>query len=236
MCKEFLSELVDNYSIFFQETRNIGKYPNQDITSCTALYDLCVSIDPDFVIDIGTNLGASTLSFALALKAVGKPLSLLTTIDKNQVPWREETPIIQQSFLKKGEIEIEQINVIEADFLSLDPLQFLRDDVKGLVFYDIHDTNLRTFSEKFLYSWVSLLGKSVVAIHDCSLVPKSHILRENYNDYTMTKQTHFSGKTYAGFNECKSFIEWANEKRYDIFDVPETSIIYFKFNDKRILP
>lgn len=233
MSENFLSELVDNYSRFFQETRNMEKYPNQDISSCTALHDLCVSFDPYFIVDIGTNLGASTLSFALALKVLGKPLSLLTTIDKNQVPWREKTSVIQQSLLKKREIDIRQINVIESDFSSLNPSQFLRDNVKGFVFYDIHDNNLQTVSDKFLLNWVPLLGEAIVAVHDCSLVPESHILRENFKDYTMTQHRHFSGKIYAGFNECKSFIEWANEKRYDVFDVPKTSIIYFKFNAKR---
>ena len=233
MPEKFLEELVENYSNFFKEVHGREVYPNQDIVSCQALFDLCVKLSPDFVIDIGTNYGASTLTLAYALKTIGKPLSLLTTIDKSHGHWNEQTLSIQNALLKKEGLDMSKIKTVESDFSSLDPTQFLRKDVKGFIFYDIHDNNLYTFSDRFLLNWVPLLGESIVAIHDCSFVPESHILRENYNDYTMTKHTHFSGKTYAGFNECEPIIKWANEKRCDIFDVPYTSIIYFKFNAKR---
>jgi len=228
---EFLNKLVNNYSKFFKETYEKEKYPNQDIHSCTALYDLCVSLNPDFVIDIGTNFGASTLSLSFALKTLGKPLSLLTTIDKSQRHWKEETPEIQQELLEKEGLDLKQIKTIESDFISLDAAQFVRKDVKIFVFYDIHDNNSETYSDKFLLNWVPLLGEAVVTVHDCSHVSESYVLRTDYKGYTMTKLRHFSGKLFAGFGECKRFIEWANEKEKDVFNVPKTSLIYFKFKE-----
>jgi len=231
MYKEFLDELINNYSEFFKKVHEQEKYPNQDIISCSSLYDSCVLLNPDYVIDIGTNYGASTLSFALALKTLGKPLSLLTTVDLSQRHWREETPEIQQDFLKKSELNLEQINVIESNFLDLDPVQFLKKDAKIFVFYDIHDNDMVSFSDRFILNWIPLLGEAIVAVHDCSHVPESYVLRTNYKGYTMSKLTHFSGDIFAGFGECKNFIEWANEKRKDISYIPKTSLIYFKFKN-----
>jgi len=230
MSEVFLEELVKNYSGYFKETYDQDRYPNQSIESCQALFEMCVDMDPDFIIDIGTNFGASTFSFAHALKTMGKPLSLLTTIDLSHGHWRERTPNIQHDLLKKENLDMRQIKTVESDFSLLDPSDFLKEG-KGVVFYDIHDNDQQTFSDKLLQNWVPRLKEALVIVHDCSLVPESYVLRTGYTNYTMTKLQHFSGKFFAGFGECAPIIQWLNDKKIDVSSVPLTSLIYFKVNN-----
>lgn len=228
LSEEFLNELVENFSNFFKEAYNQEIYPNQNIESCMALYNMCLSMNPDYVIDIGTNYGASTLSFAYALKVLNKSLSLLTTIDRDLKHWRNETPEFQHGLLKRAGLDIKQIDVIESDFLALEPSKLLKKDSKCLLFYDIHDSDVESYSDKFLLNWVPKLSNAIVAVHDCSCVKENFVLRI-FEGYTMTKSEHFSGKIFAGFEECRRFIEWANEIKKEIFSIPKTSIIYFEF-------
>jgi len=216
---EFLSEMIQNFSKYFSEKYNTESYPNQNYESVKFLYEKCIEFNPDMVMDIGTNFGASTISFMRAMEALSKPLSLITTIDLDHDHWKNKTPKIQK-------IDLSKVKTITSDFKLIDPLSVIQ-NVRYFIFYDIHDTDSFSFSGKFINEWIPRLKNSIIAFHDVSIVSKDFEWRQDNNQYPM-ETIEYNGKFYAGYRECKTIIEWVKEKNIEIFDVPKTSIVWIK--------
>ena len=67
-----------------------------------ALMDLCDRIDPEYVVDIGTNLGSSCLALASAMCLQHKDISRVTTIDIHRGLWMTTMSITAKSFAGLG--------------------------------------------------------------------------------------------------------------------------------------
>ena len=225
---DFFESLIQNFTEHFNKTYNQPSYPNQNHVSCKFLYDLCVETDPDFVLDIGTNFGASTLSLAYGLKSLNRKVNRLTTIDISHQHWNNTTPVIQKELLLQHEINIEGIKTICNDFKSIDPKTVISDDSRYFVFYDIHDTATYSFSAKFFNEWVPLLQNPVLVFHDVSVTSDSYVVTQIDPNYPRVTARHFSGQNYSGFKECSEIIKWANERKLEINAVPQTSIVWIK--------
>jgi len=226
---DFLKTLINNYSVYFKKTYDQEKYPNQDENSCEFLYNACMDVNPDYIIDIGTNFGASTLSLAYALTRLGHNLETLTTIDYSHIHWETVTPVIQKNILEESGIDIKKIVSICKDFKAIDPLEIIKKDARYLIFFDIHDTLDFSFSSLFLDSWIPLVPNSFICMHDFSAVPETFQLIQGIDKSSpRTKARHFSGQLFSGFKECETVIDWMNINKIMIESVPNTSIIHFK--------
>lgn len=218
----FCRKLIENYSEFFKKEYQTETYPNQDVKSCASIITKCLQINPDCVIDIGTNYGASTLSLACALKNLGKDLSCLTTIDKELSYWTKTVSKIQNELMVEYDINPCKINTTTADFKLLDAQKTIPPHSKIFLFYDIHDIEEFSFFKKFVEDWVPLLKEGIIGIHDVSSVPKD--FQSEYPDHVLAN--HFSGKTVSGFLECNVIMDWLNKVHKDFYPVKDTSIIY----------
>lgn len=222
---EFCDRLVDDFSAYFREKLSL-QLLTQDKASCKAIIKTCIDVEPDYVIEIGTNYGLSTLSLAYALKLLGKPLSALTTTDIAHHHWKKETPVIQRGLLLNSEINISEIQTVCHDFKTLPPQPFIKPG-KVLVFYDIHDTNTVSYMEEFIYGWIPLFDYGYVMVHDCYIPPSAYWIDRDNPVYPVSTATHFSGITFEGYKECKTLIDWFNSKGRFISPLPNTSIIKF---------
>lgn len=227
MSDEFCKILINNFTEYCEKVYGYVKYPNQNQVSCQAIVDSCLEINPDFVLDIGTNFGASTLSLAYGLKKLGKGMSELTTIDYNHAHWIKETPLIQKNLLIEHGINIDDIHAVCSDFQKLDPQNFVKQG-KALIFYDIHDTINHSFMSDFVDKWIPILMCGRVMAHDFSLVKKGYVLSPATDpNYPRIMIEHFSGDVFAGFKECETLIQWTNKVKKPVFSIPGTSIIGF---------
>jgi hypothetical protein len=227
----FCRKLIKNYSEFFKKEYKMETYPNQSVLSCLCLIAKCIEINPDYVIDIGTNYGASTLSLAYALKKLGKDLSCLITIDKELSYWAKTISEVQNKLMGEYDINPCRINMITADFKDIDPLKIIKSDSKNLLFYDIHDVKDVSFFDWFIKNWVPLLKGSIIGIHDASLVPKNFQYQpaeKEDPDYPHVLAHHYSGKTVSGYSECNVIIDWLNDIKKDFYSVKDTSIIFIE--------
>jgi hypothetical protein len=225
----FCKKMLANYSEFFKEKYKQEVYPNQDVKSCLSLITKCIEFNPDYVIDIGTNYGASTLSFAYALKKLGKDLSCLTTVDMEASYWKNTISRVQCDLMGEYDINPYRIKVVTSDFKVLDPKKIIPENSKIFLFYDIHDILSFSFFEKFIKDWAPLLKGAYIGIHDISLVPKDfQFIGEDDPDYPHINADHFSGKTVNGFIECKVIMDWLNSIGKDFYPVENTSVIYIE--------
>jgi len=224
----FCRDLVDNFTEYCNKTYGYEKYPNQDRISCEAIVESCLDVKPDYVLDIGTNFGASTLSLAYGLKTLGKSLSAMTTIDYSLKHWREETPAVQKVLLEEHGIDPVMIPSVCADFQSLNPSNFVKSG-KALVFYDIHDTLKHSFMTDFLNKWLPSFSEgSRIMVHDFSAVPKDFISPYKPDPKNpRSRLEHFSGVTFEGFMEVEILVRWLNERKKQSHGVADTSIMWF---------
>ena len=175
---EFCERLVGEFKSYFRRIYS-PQLLAQSVASCTAIVNACRDIKPDYVLDIGTNYGLSTLSLAYALKSMGKDLSVLTTTDIDHSHWLNETPEIQKGLLLDSEIRIGEIRAVCDDFMNLNPQDMVR---KGnvLVFYDIHDSPSVSMMERFIADWMPRFDGGRVMVHDFYLAHSGYwIDREN---------------------------------------------------------
>jgi len=138
----------------------------QNAISCKSILKICLDVESDYVLEIGTNYGLSTLSIAYALHLLGKDLSCFTTTDIDHSHWINETPTIQTGLILNSELDIKRIKTVQEDFIKLSP-QGLVKPGKVLVFYDIHDTVSVTYMEKFIQDWIPLFDQGCIMVHDC---------------------------------------------------------------------
>lgn len=225
---DFCKRLVDNLTEYCGKTYGYEKYPNQDHVSCQSIVDACLEVKPDYVLDIGTNFGASTLSLAFGLKSLGRDLSVLTAIDYSLKHWQTETKVVQKELLEENGINVGAIREVCADFQTLNPKDFIKTG-KALVFYDIHDTLKHSFMTDFIERWLPLFSSgSRIMVHDFSAVPKDFVSSykpDPQNPRSMGE--HFSGQTFEGFMEVEVLVGWLNKTGRQAHDVPDTSVMWF---------
>ena len=228
MKKSFCEVLVDNFTEYCGKTYGYEKYPNQDHVSCQSIVDACLETKPDYVLDIGTNFGASTLSLAFGLKSLGKSLSSLTVIDYSLKHWREETQLVQKQLMAEHGINANAIREVCADFQTLNPKDFVMDG-KALVFYDIHDTLKHSFMTDFIDRWIPLFSSgSRIMVHDFSAVPDDFVSPYKPDPKNpRSRLKHFSGVTFEGFMEVEILVRWLNKMVKQVHGVPDTSVMRF---------
>lgn len=219
--EKFFNQLIGGFSGFFSVNYDTDIYPNQTYDSIRFIYDKCMEINPDAVIDIGTNFGASTIAAAKALHDLKKNLDIMTTIDLDHDHWKNKTPIIQKHLLDG--MNISDIKTITSDFKLITPE--IDEKKKYFVFYDIHDTNEYSFVEKFLNEWVPKFNNSIIAFHDVSVVPNDFVLLQSSEQYPMAK-IEYNDIWYAGYSECEKIVQWAKNNKISLNNVPETSIVW----------
>lgn len=107
--QDFCSRLVNDFIFYFGNKRNLL---TQSIESCKTIIKECIAIEPDYVVEIGTNYGLSTLSLAYGLKILGKDESALTTTDIFHNLWLNETPEVQKGLLLNSTLKINRIGLL----------------------------------------------------------------------------------------------------------------------------
>jgi len=201
----FFQKLVENYGPDFTD---------QGVGTCLALYGLCLLTRPEYVVEVGTGYGASTIAFAQAMLRQGKSPGRITTICRRKHArfWRVATPRIQGELIEG--LRLQDIHAIEAEFQDVDPASALpTHDV--LVFYDIHDTD-QFYSRALLEKWIPRIERGFVAIHDFSPVQPGKDVDNSRKAWLRTQATHFSGTKYRGYGEVAPIIWWLNEHRVPV--------------------
>ena len=200
----FFKIMIENLVEYFNRVYK-QPFSNQTIESCLAIYNLCKDENPDYVVEIGTNHGASTVALAMAMKDLGNDLSCITSIDLDHLKWKESFKI--QSFLLNNyDLKIGKIKTVTGDFNNVNPEDIVDPSKKTFVFYDMHDHN-GPWSQRLLDLWVPLVG--FVAVHDIYPVDESFELIQDEKS-PRTKIQYMDGQYFAGFNECFRIIKWAN--------------------------
>lgn len=203
---QYFKILITNMIKFFDSTRN-KKFTNQTIETCLSLYYLCKNKNPDKVIEIGTNYGASTYALALAMKTLNKDLSCITSIDLEHGKWRDSFNI-HKDLIKDYDLKVEKIKTITENFNKIEPENVVDFSKKVFIFYDMHDHE-GPWSQRLLNLWIPLIKKGAVAIHD--ITPVNEDFEWAQVDIPLrTKCKYLNGQYYAGFNECERIINWAN--------------------------
>lgn len=206
----FFEDLIQRFKEIFINLHNTN-FTNQSVLSCTDIYNLCVDKNPDRVIEIGTNYGASTISLAKAMNDLKKPLDSILTFDLSHEYWKRSLSLFSD-IMKRENLDISQIKYVSKDFNILNPEEIITCD-KTLIFYDIHD-HRGPWSQKLIENWVPLLNGTVI-VHDITEVNEHFEITDNEKS-KRSKALHFSGKYFAGFNECNRIISWANENKIDL--------------------
>ena len=201
--KEVFEKIVGNFTKHFEDNHD-KDFTTQNVKSCMGIYEMCLAYNPDTVIEMGTNHGASTLSICLAMTKNGKSLSAITTMDLSHKAWSEAAEI-HKDVPEIAAMDLSQVKYITGDFKDLEPL---KRDGRVLVFYDIHD-HTYPLSEKFLDEWLIEIKNGMILIHDMSIVADDYALPQV--DTKRSKAKCNNGNTYAGFAECEVFIKFAND-------------------------
>jgi len=200
--KKVFEQIVQNFTKHFEDCHDKA-FTTQNVRSCLDIYNACKEANPDHVVEMGTNHGASTLSICLAMNGLGKPLSNITTMDLSHVAWLE-APKIQGGIPEIAAMDLSLVKYVTGDFKNIDPLP-VKSAGKLFVFYDIHDHTF-PLSQKFLDEWLPYIRDGVIAIHDISEVPSNYVLPESD---TKRSKAVYKDKMYAGFAECETFVNWA---------------------------
>jgi len=224
---EFCNRLMEGFEFYFRQ-RDSMRLITQSRESCRAILKACIEIEPDYVLDIGTNYGLPCLSLAYGLITLGKNLSVLTTSDIDLKHWLEETPIVQQELLADCRMDVHRIHAVQEDFNRIDPNSFVQRG-KVLVFYDIHDTTTPPISymRTFLDTWMPLFDHGQMMIHDFFLPGIQHWMDPDDPMYAITKARHISGLEFEGYPECKVLVDWLNQSERKLYPVPSTSVLKF---------
>jgi hypothetical protein len=199
-----------------------------------ALMDLCMRLNPDLVIEVGTYTGTSTLSLASALKLLGRPESLLTTIDISHSKWRESVPKHKAGFLAQG-IDVERINAVRADFKSVDAADHIPAGGRVMLYYDIHDLEDRSgvANSPFLFkNWIPRIGEGIVAMHDVTPCPSDWERPKEWGvPCSFAKAEHWAGQWFWGNGETGVLIDWLNRHRAPINSIGQISMVWFRVKD-----
>lgn len=218
----FFKRMIENLATYFNDTYKQA-FTNQTVDSCEAIYNLCKNENPESVVEMGTNHGASTFALAMAMNDLGKDLSCITSIDLDHLKWKESFKI-QDNLLNNTNLEIEKIKTITDDFNNINPEDVIDTSKKTFVFYDMHD-HKGPWSQRLLDLWVPMIKTGLIAVHDIGPVDESFELIQDEKS-PRSKIQYMDGQYFAGFNECARIINWANknEIKVKIF----SGGIYFK--------
>lgn len=209
---DFFKTVITDLTVYFEKVYN-QSFTNQTVDSCISIYNLCKEYNPDRVIEIGTNHGASTLALALAMNDLGKDLSNITTVDLDHEKWKESF-LIHKDLINKHKLEVERIKTVTQDFNTINPEEIIDSSKSTFIFYDMHD-HKGPWSQRLLDLWVPLVEKGVFAVHDITPVNEDFEL-EIDEASPRTKVQYVSGQYFAGFNECFRIIKWANRNKIKI--------------------
>jgi len=207
--RSFFEDVIENFSNHFKESHN-KPFTTQTVDSCISIYDLCLFYEPENIVEIGTNHGASTISILKALKNLGKNNAPFTSIDLSHKAW-EEVGTIQKQLVE--DLSWESVITITDDFNQVDPISVNLGE-KLFLFYDMHD-HTGPWSLRLLTQWLPHMKNALIAIHDFSRVDDSYIVKST-EIQPKTKMKYLNGQTYAGFLEVGRIIKWANTNRIKI--------------------
>lgn len=222
---EFCGRLLFDFELYFRE-RHLSKALTQSRSSCREIIHTCLDVDPDYIIELGTNYGLSTLSLAYAQTLLGKSSSTITTIDIKHDLWLTKTPGIQKGLILNARLKPGDIRTITSDFLDVIPGGVVRAG-KVLVFYDIHDTVKDSYADRFLRDWVPLLVKGSVLVHDFYAPHIANWLNRDDPIYPVSTAQHYSGVSFEGYPECKKIVDWLNSNHRDMLVIPDTLLVKF---------
>lgn len=208
--ENFFDEAIKNLKEYFKKNYKQA-FTNQTLESCMSIYNLCKKENPDSVVEVGTNHGASLFALIKALKDLGKDLSNITSVDLDHEKWRASFGI-QKSLIEKYQLELDKVKIITEDFNKINPNNLINPSKKTFVFYDMHD-HKGPWSQRLLDLWYPLVD--VIAIHDITPVDKDFQFGPNEIN-PRTKAQYKNGQYYAGFNECFRIIKWVNKNNIEI--------------------
>lgn len=220
--REFFKVMIENLSRYFNDAYR-QTFTNQTIDSCMGLYNLCKNENPDTVIEIGTNHGASTFALGVAMKSLGKDASLITSIDLDHKKWKKSFDI-HKNLLKEYGLNLKKVKTITANFNDIDPKVIIDSSKRIFIFYDMHD-HTGPWSQRLLDRWVPLVKNGTFSIHDISPTYESYKIAHDIKS-PRTKIRYMSGQYFTGFNECFRIIKWANNNKIDIKIFPGG--VYFR--------
>lgn len=220
--EDLFKKMVSDFKKYFNEFYS-QEFTNQSVETCMGLYNLCKEENPDQVVEIGTNHGASTFALAAAMKSLGKDLSLITSIDLDHEKWKESFNI-QKGLIDEYNLNLGKVKLITQDFNTVNPEDIIEPEKKVFIFYDMHD-HRGPWSQKLLELWVPLVKNGVFSIHDITPVNESFVIVQDELS-PRTRIRYKSGQYFAGFNECARIIRWANTNNINIEIFPGG--VYFR--------
>jgi hypothetical protein len=150
---------------------------------------------------------------------LGKPISIITTIDISHNEWLNETIPVMSDILKENNIKAEEVHRITADFSSISPPAALSGVSRGLIFYDIHDLPGKSLINLFFENWIKDFHGTIM-FHDVSIVHPSYVHKSNQFSSNL-----FSGERLCGFREVIPLVDFLNRKNISWGSVSKTSIV-----------
>lgn len=208
--QEYFKNLIENFSDYFEKNHD-QKFTNQSINTCLSIYGLCLEKNPDYIIEIGTNYGASMFSLMMAMKSLNKNLSCITSIDLDHKKWLKSFDI-QSDLINTYDLNLRAVKIITKDFNKVNPVPLLDGKKNVFIFYDMHD-HKGPWSQRLLDIWYPLLNTGTIAVHDITPVESNF---EFEDDLNRSKAVYKNGQNYAGFNECARIINWANSNNIEL--------------------
>lgn len=213
-------------------------------TYIETIVDLCMGIDADVAINIGTWRGASALALASAMKLMCKPVSRVLTIDIDHGKWLKSRREVEQSFHKLG-VEVMDIESVELDFKKVSPIMLVNPDptlrserFSYMIFYDIHDFTDGTgipSSPAFVENWVSEINHAIIAVHDVTPCEAGYKVPDACGKPTsFSKAQHWQGQWFRGNGETEVFVDYLNEHKIPVKWTEEISTIWFEIGGKGV--
>lgn len=207
-----------------------GANQNTQLAYIRALMSLVDQARPDYIIDIGTNLGSSCMAMASAFHLQGGDMRDVATIDIHHGLWKRSISMLGGQFMAEG-IDMDRISCYEVDFKAIAPTGFVPTG-KGMVFTDVHDYDLghnERSSTRFYYEWLSLVDEAIVAVHDVNPCDKNW---KSPRHWPIAKGADvvkcWTGQWYRGPGEVTILMDYLNEHRVEPTSIPNTSIVWFR--------
>lgn len=164
------------------------------------------------------------MALALALKALGKPLTSLVTIDVDHTLWKR-LPEVHADLLEKCDMNLGEVQAITEEFCKLYPQDLLPSKGRIFIFYDIHDYfGGRGWvpSGRFINGWLPYIEVATVLVDNMYLCrPPDEIT------YHPSQARHWLGQSYYGFNECGVIVGWLNMRKGQLFAISGANQAYF---------
>jgi len=226
--RNFLRQMMANLDESARALNRTG-YGAQSVRSCLSIYGLCTMVDPEFVVDVGTAAGASCLTLAYTLKGLGKdPAKHLRTVCISQRRWHKEGVKYNAKLARQHGIDMNSIQTSELDFRDLAPPDEILNGAPTFLFYDIHDHDDGRLpaSRHLLDVWVPAISRGIVAVHDTYTA--KHAERRT------AEARHFGLGVVYGRSEIVPIVEYLNDRRGQLMEIPGAWILYFCVEDGEV--